>query len=211
MENISAIRTDYHKQSLDEKDACKLPQDQFKKWFDEAAAAKVIEVNAMTLATADSNGLPSARIVLLKGLEEKGLVFYTNYDSKKGSDISENPNVALVFFWRELERQVRVRGVVEKLSAEESDEYFNSRPFESKIGAMASPQSKIIKKEDLETGFNSLLKSNLGKEVVRPKNWGGYVVKPVEWEFWQGRPGRLHDRLRYSFEDSIWKMERLAP
>ena len=211
MENISAIRTDYHKQSLDEKDACTLPQDQFKKWFDEAVDAKVIEVNAMTLATADNKGLPSARIVLLKGLEEKGLVFYTNYDSKKGSDLSQNPNVALVFFWRELERQVRVRGLVEKLSEKESDEYFNSRPFESKIGAMASPQSKIIKKEDLETGFNNLLKKYIKQEVVRPENWGGYVVKPVEWEFWQGRPGRLHDRLRYSLIDSIWKMERLAP
>ncbi len=211
MENISAIRTDYHKQSLDEKDACNLPQDQFKKWFEDAVHADVIEVNAMTLATVDSNGFPSARIVLLKGLEEEGLVFYTNYDSKKGSDISENPNVALVFFWRELERQVRVRGKVEKLNDEESDKYFNSRPFESKIGAMASPQSKIISKEKLENNFQNLKEEYKDQEIVRPNNWGGYVVKPVEWEFWQGRPGRLHDRLRYSFKDSIWKMERLAP
>ncbi|MEO5967659.1 MAG: pyridoxamine 5'-phosphate oxidase [Ferruginibacter sp.] len=211
MENISAIRTDYHKQSLDERDACKLPQDQFKKWFDEAVHADVIEVNAMTLATVDSHGFPSARIVLLKGIEEEGLIFYTNYDSKKGIDISENPNVAIVFFWKELERQVRVRGRVEKLNTEESDKYFKSRPFESKIGAMASPQSKIISKQNLETNFQNLKEEFKDHEIVRPNNWGGYVVKPVEWEFWQGRPGRLHDRLRYSFKDSIWLMERLAP
>lgn len=211
MDKISSIRTDYHKQSLNEIDAYPLPHNQFKKWFDEAVDCNVPEVNAMTLATVDSNCFPSARIVLLKGFEEKGLVFYTNYNSKKGFDISSNPNVALVFFWKEMERQVRIRGVVEKLSDKESDEYFNSRPFESKIGALASPQSTIISKQELEKNFENLKGKLSGKEVVRPEHWGGYVVKPIEWEFWQGRPSRLHDRLRYSFKDSIWKMERLAP
>jgi pyridoxamine 5'-phosphate oxidase len=167
----------------------------------------------MTLATASSDGLPSARIVLLKGFDVKGFVFYTNYNSYKGQQLAENPRACLVFFWKELERQVRITGIVTKVSATESDEYFNIRPEGSRIGAIASPQSQVIaNREWLELEVEQL-HNKLGSDTIkRPEHWGGYRLMPAIVEFWQGRPNRLHDRIQYSLEeDGIWKIERLAP
>lgn len=208
---ISSIRTSYSQAELSESDANPLPSKQFEIWFNEAINSEITEVNAMTLATADKNGMPSARIVLLKGLKNDGLVFYTNYKSKKSQDIFENPNVAVVFFWKELERQVRIKGSVEKIDEAENNEYFNSRPFESRVGAIASPQSSPITKLELEENYKRILKSSSTESIKRPEHWGGFLINPTEWEFWQGRPGRLHDRLRYKKENHIWKIERLAP
>lgn len=209
--DISSIRTTYSQAELSESDANPLPAKQFEIWFNQAVNSEITEVNAMTLATADKNGIPSARIVLLKGLKNEGLVFFTNYNSKKSHDIFENPNVAVVFFWKELERQVRIKGIVEKIDEAENNEYFNSRPFESRVGAIASPQSAPITKLELEENYKRILKSSSTESIKRPEHWGGFLINPMEWEFWQGRPGRLHDRLRYKKENHIWKIERLAP
>ncbi len=171
------------------------------------------EPNAMTLATASADGFPSARIVLLKDFNEKGFVFFTNYSSFKGKQLEENPKACLVFFWKELERQVRITGLIEKISDSENDEYFYSRPKESQLGALASPQSQVIEnREWLEDNYKKLLDEAVDKDVKRPAHWGGYRVKPVIIEFLQGRPGRLHDRLQYTLqENGEWKIERLAP
>jgi pyridoxamine 5'-phosphate oxidase len=210
---IADIRKDYMLRSLLEKDVDANAFRQFDKWWQEAIHSEIDEVNAMTLATASADGIPAARIVLLKGYDERGFVFFTNYDSFKGLQLAENPRACLVFFWKELERQIRITGLVEKVSEEESDIYFNSRPEGSRIGAWASPQSQVIEsREWLEEREKTLAKDFTGKTLKRPAHWGGYRVKPICIEFWQGRPSRLHDRIQYSLQgDNTWKIERLAP
>jgi pyridoxamine 5'-phosphate oxidase len=211
--SIADIRKNYSQKSLLEKDANTDAIQQFDVWWNEALSAGIDEVNAMTLATATPDGVPSARIVLLKDYNKDGFVFYTNYKSFKAHEMAENPKACLVFFWKELERQVRITGLVSKVSAEASDIYFNSRPAESRLGAHVSPQSEVIEnREWLDKRVIQLQKEFAGKQITRPEHWGGYLVKPVLVEFWQGRPDRLHDRLLYTMEDDgAWKIERLAP
>ncbi len=211
--DISAIRTEYKQRSLLEKDVEKSPFQQFDKWWNEALHASLDEVNAMSLATASADGLPAARIVLLKAYDERGYVFFTNYESFKGMQLTENPRACLVFFWPALERQIRITGLVEKTTAAESDQYYNSRPETSRIGAWASPQSRVIgNREWLEENEKKYAASFSGAAIERPPHWGGYRVKPVTVEFWQGRPSRLHDRIQYALQDNnTWKIERLAP
>lgn len=211
--DISAIRNDYSKASLEIGDVHSNPVQQFKKWFEEALNSDLYEPTAMFLSTSNLQGQPSGRVVLLKELLNEGFVFFTNYSSRKGKDIAENPFVALTFFWPELERQIRIEGKIEKVDEKTSDTYFNSRPLASQIGAMASPQSsKIAGREVLEAKIEEISKQvdaeNLPK---RPENWGGYIVKPHRIEFWQGRPSRLHDRILYELSDSHWEISRLAP
>jgi len=211
--DIAGIRKNYSRQSLSESDIDPNAIKQFAKWWQEAVDSKIDEVNAMTLATASPDGIPSARIVLLKGFSEDGFIFFTNYNSYKGKQLSENPKACLVFFWKELERQVRITGIIKKASAAESDEYFYSRPVGSQIGASVSPQSSIIEsREWLEEKYAAKEKETAGQKIERPSNWGGYILTPVLIEFWQGRPSRLHDRFEYSLQETgIWKAERLAP
>ena len=213
IKNIADIRREYSHQKLSEADADANAIKQFEKWWEEAVHSKIDEVNALTLATASPDGLPSARVVLLKGFNEKGFIFFTNYESYKGQQLAENPKACLVFFWKELERQVRITGLVVKLSSKESDEYFMTRPEASRIGAWTSPQSRVIEdRKWIDEKFNKLVNEMEGTDIQRPPYWGGYLVKPVVIEFWQGRPGRLHDRLQYSLQDDgRWKIERLAP
>lgn len=213
MATIADIRKDYKMHSLSEKEVSNDPIAQFSLWWEEAQKAEILEVNAMTLATSSVDGVPSARIVLLKDYDHRGFVFYTNYNSYKSKDLLENPRACLVFFWKELERQVRITGVVEKVSAEESDLYFNSRPESSRIGAWASPQSTVIEgREWLEQNEQQWAEHFKHEPLKRPDHWGGFRIKPVTVEFWQGRPSRLHDRIQYSLEDNgAWKIERLAP
>lgn len=213
MPSIADIRKEYKLQTLEEEQVHANPITQFEKWWNEAITASIEEVNSMTLATASADGVPSARIVLLKGYDENGFIFFTNYESFKGKQIEENPRGCLVFFWKELERQVRVTGLIKKISAEASDQYYNGRPVGSKIGAIVSPQSQVIEsKEWLMNREFELLKEYEGKPVSRPPHWGGYCVQPITIEFWQGRPNRLHDRIQYSLqENGEWKIERLAP
>jgi len=213
MSSVADLRKDYKLQSLSEKDVKDHPITQFSTWWQEALNAAIDEINAMTLATASPDGVPSARIVLLKGFDENGFVFFTNYNSHKGKDLIENPRACLVFFWKELERQVRITGLVSKTSAEESDDYFNSRPPGSRIGAWVSPQSEVINGrnwlEENERKYNEMFDVH---PLTRPPHWGGYRVQPVTIEFWQGRSNRLHDRILYSLEENgSWKIERLAP
>jgi len=210
---IADIRRDYMLESLNEDGAAADPIKQFTFWWDEAVKSEIDEVNAMTLATATKDGLPSARIVLLKGYDENGFVFFTNYNSNKGKELETNPHTALVFFWKELERQVRIEGMVEKISAEENDAYYFSRPAGSRIGAWASPQSQVISdRKIIENNFLAY-EEKFGTEFIpRPEHWGGYIVKPKTIEFWQGRSSRLHDRILYTASgDAQWKKERLAP
>ena len=211
--NIAAIRRDYSHKSLSENDVDANAISQFGKWWDEAVNSKIDEVNAMTLATASIDALPSARIVLLKEFNERGFVFFTNYESYKAQQLAENPKACLVFFWKELERQVRITGLIEKITTKQSDDYFQSRPESSRIGAWASPQSRVIEgRQWLDEKFNELVKEMEGTSIARPPHWGGYIVKPVVIEFWQGRPSRLHDRIQYTLEENgEWKIERLAP
>jgi pyridoxamine 5'-phosphate oxidase len=211
--SIAEIRKDYLKSSLSEDDVAIEPFAQFSKWWEEAINAHIEEVNAMTLATSTTDGIPSARIVLLKGFDENGFVFFTNYKSRKGREIEENPNVALLFFWKELERQVRISGRVEKVSAEESDAYFQSRPEGSRLGAWASPQSKAINnRQVIEEQLAAYQQTYHLQPIPRPPHWGGYRVVPDTIEFWQGRSSRLHDRIQYKL-DSVgnWEISRLAP
>lgn len=210
---IAGIRKNYSRKKLLEGKAEKDPFRQFSKWWKQALESDIDEVNAMTLATASADGMPAARIVLLKDFDEKGFTFFTNYTSYKGQQLAENPRACLVFFWKELERQVRITGLVEKIDEAASTEYFLSRPAESQVGALASPQSRVIEsREWLDENYRQLKKQFKEQPVKRPEHWGGYIVKPVIIEFWQGRPGRLHDRLQYSvLDDGSWKMERLAP
>jgi pyridoxamine 5'-phosphate oxidase len=210
--NIADIRRDYSLHSLNESDVASNPIEQFARWFNEALTSEIIEVNAMTLATSSKDGKPSARIVLLKGFDERGFVFFSNYESKKGKALAENPNAALIFFWKEIERQIRIEGVIEKISAAESDEYFFSRPEGSRLGAWASPQSKIIKNRDVLEENVQRFSNEFKNSIPRPPHWGGYRVMPELMEFWQGRSNRLHDRIQYTKTGSgSWKVDRLAP
>ena len=211
--SIADIRKEYAMHALSEADVQATPLQQFSIWWKEAIEAAIEEVNAVTLATATADGVPSARTVLLKGFDEKGFVFYTNYNSLKAKQLEENPRATLLFFWKELERQVRITGLVEKTSSEESDAYYQSRPEGSRLGAWASPQSSIIEsREWLENEVKTMEKTFGNQPLNRPPHWGGYRVKPVIVEFWQGRPSRLHDRIQYSIQPKgDWKIERLAP
>jgi pyridoxamine 5'-phosphate oxidase len=211
--SIADLRKDYSTHSLLENEALPDPIDQFSLWWQQVLETRVDEANAMTLATASSDGVPSARIVLLKGFDKRGFVFYTNYESFKAMQLEENPKACLVFFWRELERQVRIIGLVKKVAPEESDEYFYSRPVGSRIGAWTSPQSQVIADRNwLDNRYLQVADEFNTKEIKRPEHWGGYLVQPVVIEFWQGRPSRLHDRLQYTLEENgSWKIERLAP
>lgn len=210
---IADLRKNYTLQSLDQADVQPNPIAQFQHWFKEALSATLPEPNAMVLATVDASGQPSARVVLLKGLDARGFIFYTNYESRKGQQLAANPKASLCFNWLELERQVRIEGIAEQVPAEESDAYFQSRPFESRIGALASQQSTPVhSREELEQTYTRLLKQFENKPVVRPENWGGYVLRPKRVEFWQGRPGRLHDRIEYERDSkNNWSIRRLSP
>ena len=209
---IADIRKDYKLKSLDEKEVASDAISQFTNWWNEALDSNIDEVNAMTLATSSKEGLPSARIVLLKGYTESGFVFFTNYNSNKGKNIAENNHATLLFFWKELERQVNISGIIEKISDAENDEYFFSRPVGSRIGAWSSPQSKVITNREVLEDNATKYAEQFGENVPRPSHWGGYIVKPQRIEFWQGRPSRLHDRLLYTLsEKGTWHIERLAP
>ena len=211
--NIADIRTDYRLSALDEEIAGDDPLLFFSKWFEEAIASQVMEANAMTLATVDADSKPHARIVLLKGLENKGFIFFTNYESDKGKELSINPNAALVFHWCELERQVRIEGVVERISEKDSDAYFHSRPDGSKIGAWASAQSQPVSdRSALEYAYNNYVDKFSQGFIPRPGHWGGYILKASKIEFWQGRSSRLHDRIVFQLNvDGLWIKTRLAP
>ncbi len=203
------MRNEYRRASLDEADAAADPLTQFQRWFDDAVRAELPTTNAMTLATVAADGTPGARIVLLKGADQSGFVFYTNYQSRKGRELAANPRAALLFHWVELEREVRIEGTVEKTNAAESDAYFSSRPLGSRHAAIASPQSAMVaNRAVLETRFAEIEKNS---EPVRPAHWGGYRLTPAAVEFWQGRPNRLHDRLLYTRTGKHWNISRLAP
>ncbi len=210
---IADLRKDYTQSGLVETDVDPNPFKQFQKWFDQTLAAQLPEPNAMTLATVSQDGKPRARIVLLKNFNEQGFVFYTNYNSQKGQELAQNPWAALIFWWAELERQVRIEGSVEKVAESESDEYFHSRPVGSQLGAWASQQSQIIdNREVLEHQLQELEEIYQNQTIPRPPHWGGYRIVPQAIEFWQGRTNRLHDRLYYSLqEDKAWVIKRLSP
>lgn len=211
-EFVQNLRQEYKSASLDESDTAAHPMQQFKTWFEHAVASKIYEPNVMTLATASTNGIPSARIVLLKGFDDEGFSFFSNYQSKKGQQLLENPQAALVFFWAELERQVRIEGEVLQLDAEASTAYFKSRPIGSQIGAWASPQSQVIaNRAYLEKQAQHYTTHFQDKAIERPAHWGGYILKPRMVEFWQGRESRLHDRICYEKHNQLWVKNRLAP
>jgi len=212
MSSLADLRKDYSLAGLLERNLARDPFRQFDQWFREAEGAKLNEPNAMTLATSDREGIPSARTVLLKGVDGRGFTFFTNYESLKGRDLAANPHASLVFPWLELERQVIIAGTVTKVSREESDAYFQSRPLGSQLGAWASAQSTIVPDRDtLEASLNAIKKRYAGQIVPTPPHWGGYRVSPTTVDFWQGRRNRLHDRLRYRRTDDGWTIERLAP
>lgn len=210
--DLAQMRKSYERAELDEAHVRPDPLDQFHHWFDAAMHAKVLEPNAMTLATADAQGRPSTRVLLLKGADERGLVWFTNYQSRKGQDLAANPYAAMQFFWGELERMVRIEGRVERVSDAESDEYYQSRPLGSRIGAWASQQSAVLpNREVLEEAWKAQ-QASLGDNPSRPAHWGGFRLIPDRWEFWQGRPSRLHDRIEYRLQaDGTWLTQRLAP
>jgi pyridoxamine 5'-phosphate oxidase len=211
--SIADIRKTYAQAQLRESDTASNPMAQFTSWWEEAVRAQIDEVNAMTLATVKSDGSPDARIVLLKGVDEKGFHFFTNYQSRKGKQLQANPQAALVFFWKELERQVRIQGQIEQLPDAENDAYFHSRPRESQLGAVSSPQSTVIDSRDwLEARYKQIEAEYTEKKIDRPAHWGGYRLIPESVEFWQGRPGRMHDRIEYKKDPSgSWFRQRLAP
>ncbi|AOJ63619.1 pyridoxamine 5'-phosphate oxidase [Burkholderia multivorans] len=214
MTTLADLRINYSRASLDEADAAPSPFAQFDRWFKEALDAKLPEPNTMTLATVGENGRPSARIVLIKGVDERGFVFFTNYESRKGHDLAAHPYAALLFYWIELERQVRVEGRIEKTSAEDSDRYFASRPLGSRIGAWASDQSAVIDSRATLEAREKAVSERYGDDPPRPPHWGGYRLVPESLEFWQGRPSRLHDRLLYTRDDAAphgWTISRLSP
>lgn len=211
-EQLNTLRSDYMRGGLLEQAALSDPFAQFRAWFDQAVAAGLEEPNAMVLATAGVDGAPAARVVLLKGVDGRGFLFYTHYTSPKSRDLTANPSAALVFFWKELQRQVRVTGQAERVRADESDAYFAARPKDSRIGAHASAQSTVIASRDgLERRFAELQQRYADEDPARPATWGGWRVVPNAFEFWQGRPHRLHDRLRYTRGGQAWRIDRLAP
>jgi pyridoxamine 5'-phosphate oxidase len=212
-QHISQLREDFMKGELSETHLKKTPDLQFEQWMKDAIDAKVNEVPACNLATVDKHHKPSARIIYLREFSDNEFYFYTNYDSRKGNQIAENPNVCLTFFWPELERQIRIEGVItQKAEAEKSDAYFNARPQDSKIGALSSPQSRVLNnREELNTFIEGNKTKFNNQEIPRPEFWGGYVIKANYYEFWQGRKNRLHDRIAFTLENGNWKIERLAP
>jgi pyridoxamine 5'-phosphate oxidase len=212
-EHLKTLRREYSGESLDESGVNADPFRQFEKWFEDAVKAEISDPHAMVVATVSKTGKPSARVVLLRGFEQNGFVFYTNYRSHKGIDLLGTPDVAAVFYWNQLDRQVRIEGTVEKVSGRESDDYFHSRPRESQIAAWASDQSKVIPgRADLDRRYEEFEKEFAGKTVPRPENWGGLRIIPATYEFWQGRPNRLHDRIFYETgKTGKWEIKRLAP
>ncbi|MFZ5547225.1 MAG: pyridoxamine 5'-phosphate oxidase [Pseudomonadota bacterium] len=211
MDELAALRKSYERAELDESASAAEPWLQFSTWLDEAIRAQLPEPNAMTLATVGDDGRPSTRIVLIKGFDARGVVWYTNYDSRKGRELARNPQAALQFHWVELERVVRIEGRVEKVGGEESDAYYRSRPLDSRLGAWASPQSQVISSRAMLVAAAAKAAALHGLNPPRPPHWGGYRLLPDTWEFWQGRKSRLHDRLRYRLADGTWVRERLAP
>jgi pyridoxamine 5'-phosphate oxidase len=209
--NIADLRKSYEKAELSEDASASDPLQQFERWLNEAIQSEVSEPNAMTVATVASNLRPSTRVVLIKGYDERGIVWYTNYDSRKGQELAGNPFAALQFHWVELERVVRIEGRMEKISDAESDAYFHSRPLDSRIGAWASPQSQVIDGRTVLVTNAAKYAAQFMLNPPRPPHWGGYRLVPDEWQFWQGRKSRLHDRLRYRFNEGDWLRERLAP
>ena len=208
---IADLRKSYERAELSEDASHPDPLGQFEQWLNEAIAGELPEPNAMTLATVSSDLRPSTRVVLIKGYDARGIVWYTNYDSRKGRELAGNPQAALQFHWVELERVVRIEGRVEKVSAQDSDTYFHSRPLDSRIGAWASPQSEVIAGRSVLVANAAKFGAQFLLQPPRPPHWGGYRLVPDRWEFWQGRKSRLHDRLRYTLEDGSWLRERLAP
>ena len=213
MSDIAKIRKEYMLEKLLESEVASDPILQFDRWWEQVMACGIEEANAMTLTTVSGEGFPSARMVLLKGYDQDGFVFFTNYESHKAHHLDQHSQCALVFFWKELERQVRIEGMASKISAEKSDTYFHSRPRGSQIGAWSSPQSRVITDRSvLESARQSFEGRFAGQTVPRPVHWGGYLVRPLRMEFWQGRPDRMHDRILYTMEEpGRWRIERLAP
>lgn len=209
--SIASLRKSYERAELNEDASHANPLDQFAHWLQEAIQSELPEPNAMTVATVGSDLRPSTRVVLIKGYDAGGIIWYTNYDSRKGKELAGNPYAALQFHWVELERVVRIEGVVEQVSAAESDEYFHSRPLDSRIGAWASPQSQVISGRGVLVANAARYGAKFLLQPPRPPHWGGYRLRPEQWEFWQGRKSRLHDRLRYSQNNGDWVRERLAP
>src|ERR1700677_1996620 len=213
MTSLAELRKNYSLGSMDVADVDRNPFRQFDAWFAQAVDAKLPEPNTMTLATVDSRGRPSARIVLIKGVDERGFMFFTNYESRKGRELADNPHASLLFYWIELERQVRIEGTVVKASAAESDQYYESRPLGSRIGAWASEQSQVIESRAVLEAREKEISAKYGDQPPRPPHWGGYRLVPDAIEFWQGRPSRLHDRLLYTraVEGGDWQIARLSP
>jgi len=212
MIDLQTLRYEYKQASLDERHCKSDPFEQFKIWFAEAVTAKPPEPNAMVVSTVSASGTPSSRVVLLKKFDQHGFVFFTNYESHKGQELDKNSKVALLFYWGELERQVRIEGLVSKTSREQSEEYFQKRPRASQLGASCSPQSKVITRAELVAAYETLAnKYPDGNPIPCPQHWGGYIVKPNRFEFWQGRESRLHDRIEYRLEKNNWSLQRLAP
>lgn len=211
-DDLARLRREYSRHALSETDVDLNPFVQFDHWFQEALRSRLPEPNAMALATATGEGKPSVRMVLLKGYDDRGFVFFTNYEGRKSSELLQNPNAALLFYWSELERQVRIEGSVEKTSRQESEEYFNTRPLESRLGAWASRQSEVIPgRSDLERKVSDLKERYANRDVPVPPFWGGFRLQPLAIEFWQGRENRLHDRIRYLLRGGVWVIERLSP